>query len=536
MNSIFVLFILTLTHAQSYVEKSLCMNDFLAVNYEKVLNTDKLGINITKDNFFNCFAYIEGHEQMVQGFKVESQCYVYDPFYIGYVGPYLLPRCGRWVQIVGPTQKSTLCMMIGSYNLTIPGYEDIPYFFVTDSVFSELSPKTTPENKLLVPITVAETDLDLKMNPTLVVSYFRNNTNSLHFINVNRVCQSISIEGVKYEVETTAQYTVPYKQMRLVDIAVYAYDGEVIWFYNVDLGNKTEEIPEDKETITKLFDASSRFINMDFDDCYHMTESHVYNKGDYKRNKYMKWVLSSYNVDEQNKKIDDSVVYYSNKDQNFTIKMNNKRFAIHLELSSSSVIFSDDFKYIELIMKPSFNASLIFDHKESFMIVDETADMITEIKNFVSVSLPTRWYIDENNNIHMKMVFKRNNLMFSKGIEIINELHDEYVDTNDLFINNTLEVISIDLVRDDKINKQPECSSYAFDCYHTECTVPKKNFVQGVSLWESIDCIEACGSCLVGYYCNSSGFCVEDTKNNTRSDASFISILLMLLVILLFLI
>ena len=171
---------------------------------------------------------------------------------------------------------------------------------------------------------------------------------------MNRPSAKISMEGMEYPMERDNRFKIIYKENRNLTISLISFDDERIDFHEIDLDNHTSEIvASNKETMLGEFTTESRFVNYVMQRCWYLAENHIYNKGAYKPNKFMKWHIFKVDVD-QNGTAQSERVYYSNEKQNFTIYITHPNFNISFSLSPSATVFSAAFKYLEVIMKPNF--------------------------------------------------------------------------------------------------------------------------------------------------------------------------------------
>lgn len=526
------------------VQPSLCMDDFLAVDFDKIRSGDhneemkNLGITMDASEMTKCYEYLENFRSKIHGFNIYSQCYVDEEFLHVEKGDHRINRCGQWLQLVGPSQKQVICMIAGSHKIKSDQFEGVPIIALPTSMFEGLSPGMTSATGMVTPITVAETDFDLRINPTLYVTYTTKGTNFLHFVNMNRPSEKLSMEGMEYRMGEDNRFNITYKEGRNITISLISFDNERIDFPNVDLGNYTDYIEsnyseeKDNMTFTRSFPTHSRFVNYAMSKCHYLTENHIYNKGAYKRNKFMKWTIFKTDIDDS-KKATSEKVYYSNQRQNFTIDVTSPRFNLTFSLSPSATVFSSAFKYFEIIMKPNFEMTN-YKHINSTVTAQEGANTIQTLITIANnENLPTKYYYDQEAGlIYVKVAFRRNNKLFVDELTIESQVENWSEDVKNLW---SLEVQSATLIRKDEYTSQPSCSSQAFQCHKTECTIAPDVFVPGVSPWESVDCIGSCGSCSVGYSCNATGRCVKDVSINTRSATSGMYILTFFAFILFFL-
>ena len=244
----------------------------------------------------------------------------------------------------------------------------------------------------------------------------------------------------------------------------------------------------------------------------------------------MKWTLYKVDVLPSGDAKGDKT-YYSNEKQNFTIDITDANFNITFSLTPSATVFSAAFKYFEIVMKPNFPLEK-FQHQRSVMGLQEGANTIEELmKNAQVGDLPTKYYFDkENGLIHLKVAFRKNNKLFADSLTIVNTVKDWKNTQQDKWY---IEVINATLIRKDEYAHQHSCGSKAFDCHKTECAIDPKDFVAGVSPWESANCIGSCGTCGVGYKCNASGLCAKIPSTNTRSSSNGLMIFMILFIMIL---
>ena len=173
---IFLIFLINLK-ADDF-QPSVCMDDFLAVNMEDIikLRTANKG-NLTDFEFdsitgrYDCYNnnQIPNYSSKVHGFNINSYCYVPKDYLWVKRGNHSISRCGEWLALVGPSQKQVLCMVGGYFEIKVNTYPDVPVIALRKATFQGLSPGMTNATDLISPITVSETDFDLKINHMFVI-------------------------------------------------------------------------------------------------------------------------------------------------------------------------------------------------------------------------------------------------------------------------------------------------------------------------------------------------------------------------------
>ena len=514
---IFIYFILQ--QVQSKLLKSVCMDDFLAVNKNQISNITEENEKIYQFNknytIKKCFDYMENYTRLIFGYNVHSECFIQeDQINLMKGDNSVVNRCGEWLQIVGPSQRQVLCMIAGTHSLKSSYFQNVSFILLSSDLFSSVTSGLTSTTDLVSPVVVARTDFDLGINPSLVVTYTKKGYNILHVINTNRLTEKISIMNVEYFMKGNNWFEVPYKSRLTQIVSVLSFDDERIDFNNVDLTNNNDAINSSgKETIQKIFSTNARFENKIYEKCHYLAENFIYDDSKPRSNLFYKWVMTKRNVNENMQTIGKNDVYYSSEQRNYTVDIDSEYFNLRFSLSPSATVFTRSFKYLEMNMEADFDLEK-YQYRGSYVYAQNSTKFIQDVIQLMQSSeLPTKYYVDQQKKlISIRIGFPKTQIIYADHIITSHRIIGWK--SSDKF---HLKMKNITFIRNDEYAKQASCNSTALMCKHVECQIEPQNFVPGVSPWESVDCIGDCGICQTGFFCNASGKCEIQPNRNTRS-------------------
>lgn len=528
MNIQILILLLIFIQINGQTLQSICMDDFLAVDMDRLENSSTT--HWDKNELVDCFEYIADFKSKIRGFNTYAECYINEEYLTVLLANNIrASRCGQWLQLVGPSQKSVVCMVAGTHNISLSEFENVSIIAMRSELFDGISHKMTEQTELYAPITVAETDFDLESRPKLFVAYTSLGYNLLHFVDTNKLPAKITILGVEYFMDQFGRYQISYKGGFLLSLSLISYANERIDFHNVDLSDRSFELEEKKqEIIVEEFQTQARFPNYIMSKCHYLAENHVYEEGVVRTNKFFHWHIIKVNVDKDGNHIDNETIFDNFLENKFVLDITHEYYNIEMSMEPSATIISLSFKWLEIILETNFDVDKFEFLEAVFFVQNKTKDIRELIQMEDQFSLPVKYLLNQSlHTISIKVAFPITYKLFVDKIILRQRVKD--VTGNE---NYKITVKNITFIRRDEYSKQPSCSAEAMFCKGTECTIPMENYIEGVTPWESKYCMPECGICQVGFFCNASGICEKDINKNTRSNSNIVWILYCILFLL----
>ena len=513
---IILLIIIIIIQTNSKIIRSICMDDFLSIDIEKLEEDEEIkNIYYKPNELQECYDYISEMKTKIRGFNTYAECYVNKEYLtINFGNNLTVSRCGQWLQIVGPSQTAVLCMVAGTHNITAYKFPNVPIIAMRTEIFDGLTHKMTLQSEILTPVTVAQADFDLTTNPKLFVTYTNEGYNLLHFVDTNKLPAKISILGIEYFMDKFGRFKISYKGGLLLSVSLISFSNERIDFHDVDLSDKTKDLKTlNKTTMTKEYSTQSRFPNEIMSKCHYLAENHVYEEGVVRINKFFHWTLTKVNTDKDGNHIETENIFNQNQQNKFIVDITNEYFNVEMFMSSSASILSNAFKWLEIRLETNFDVNKYELLEAYFEGQNSTKDLRKLIGVPDVISSSVKYSLNETTReIFIKLSFPISHILFIEKIIVRQRIKESKGNEG-----YKITVKNITFIRLDKYSQQPSCSSEAMYCKGTECTIPEERYEKGVTPWESKYCMPICGECQVGFFCNSSGQCQADINLNTRS-------------------
>ncbi|EDR26435.1 hypothetical protein EDI_268380 [Entamoeba dispar SAW760] len=475
-----------------------CMTDFVAVN----LNSPRIIVNEIK----YCYDKIPDFRTSVHGHNIKSDCYI-NEYLIGVnKSTNTVNRCGEWLEVVGPSQNPVMCMIAGSVDVTINGANPQIYtriIGVRNSIFSQIT-IASGTSLPLSQVTVAESDFDLRINPSLYV-LSKNDTHAIiQFTDHNRPPEKIEIidgelnEEIKINSDDT--FTIQLFS-HSINIYLISFDSEKTEFKGIDLNTITRYATDD------------RFVSYNLRSCKYLADTQMFIEGKNYTNilPMFRWKMY-YIADNDNVTsfpLTESIIQFDTPSDPISTCF----------LYSTPLRLNQDFKELRM----DFRCSDLHSYKfigANLYYTDRISSVDMKTANLISSDLPTKYYFDKDGEtIHMKIGFDASSYQYSNFIKI----------THSVPIGTTLSLKKSYLIRSKANDNQTECDHTTFDCQFTECTITTTS---SASPWQE-NCQPTCGTCRVGYVCSDQGFCLKEQNFNQRSGCLNLIISMFVLALLL---
>ncbi|EMD45451.1 hypothetical protein KM1_080940 [Entamoeba histolytica HM-3:IMSS] len=459
-----------------------CMSDFVAVN----LNSPKITVNEIK----YCYDKIPDFNVSVHGHNIKSDCYINEHLIRVNKTSNSINRCGEWLEVVGPSQNPVVCMIAGSVSVTINGANSQLYsriVGVRNSVFSQIT-ISSGTSLSLSQVTVAESDFDLRINPSLYVLSKNDSHSIIQFIDHNRPPEKIEIidgelnEEIKINPDDT--FTIPLFS-HAINIYLISFDSEKIEFKGINLN-----------TITR-YSTDDRFVSYNLRSCKYLADTQIFEEGKNYSNVLPMFRWRMYYIDDKNTAT------------SFPLTESKVQFKTPSDPISTCFLYTtplrmnQDFKELRMDFRCSDINSYKFNTTNLYYTDTVTS---VDIKNakIISSDLPTKYYFDKDGEtVHMKIAFDASSYQYSNFIRIIHSVP----------VGTTFSLKRAYLIRSKANSNQTECDHTTFDCQFTECTITTTS---SASPWKE-GCQPTCGNCRVGYTCSEQGFCLKEQNLNQRS-------------------
>ncbi|ELP89633.1 hypothetical protein EIN_201580 [Entamoeba invadens IP1] len=472
------------------ISTPVCMSDFMAVNMNSV--------DITYDLISDCFALIPDSAYSVRGKNLNSDCYIDNQYlYIDKNGS-RISRCGQWLEVVGPTKTKVICMVAGSvkpFFRTLPFQPLITFVAMHSGLYTQVSGGFSLDTNAIVQTTVAETDFDLKVNPTLWVLSKTEKEAKVQVTDCNRPFEFLEIDNKIFGIQLDHTFTLPIYSTK-VNINLVSFRYEKITFEDVELNN-----------ISKIV-SNKRFETLQIENCEFLMSEILYTQADYVRHQLNSWFFYQFG-DVSN------FTTVTAKPPKFVPQKGDKRISIIL-INSTPMIFHEYFKDITFDFEANFN--LVIGEINLYLVPGAT-----NVKDFTRAQLiesNLKYVIYQNGTkVGLKFGFGTNNIQFSNCFVITFKCTEgQYVElTNAVF--QKLE----------KIQKIKECNATALKCLDSECTVTNTSVDVGKYLWEK-GCEPVCGNCRDGYVCTTMGKCILEKNDNLREGVESVMDFMFLIV------
>ena len=494
---IIIILILLIQEIKGKNLTSICIKDFVAINMDSTL--------FETENEYDCYKEIPDYKKKIYGFRMKSECYIDSNLMYVDKGN-IVSRCGQWIQIVGSSHKKIVCMIAGSRSIKsrekiIP--KEVTPIYVNYNTFLFLTSSFIEVNDLTTPVTISETDVNLKINPSLYVINKKEeeNTVTIQCIDSNRATEKVVIKGIEYIINEKAQYVIPYFKEEIMIILV-SYDNERVDFHGVNFLKEKEK-----------YETQHRYISNEMSQCTHVNEWNVYesrkiqNKGE-----YLTWQIWIEDLYENREMYDiDSEIEFS-----FPTQYTKTSFVY-----PSAININQEFQYFEMIYEINFNIEEYSHYMSNLAYQYEMKESNKIERNIITSRLPTKYYVEEDQKtIHLKVAFNKKINTFSNSVTIVHYLQTEELE------GKMMKLKEAKFIPREEYRNQIRCPVESIDCWGYECTITKET-----KTWEK-GCRPLCGVCRVGYICSTEGKCIKEENNNTRNSSISHSLLFLLLLLL----
>ncbi|ELP89247.1 hypothetical protein EIN_487290 [Entamoeba invadens IP1] len=461
----------------------ICMPDFLAIN----MDSSDVNAEIKKE----CYSNIPNYKHEVKGFDIKSPCYVNEHFLDVNKGDNRVKRCGEWLELVGSSNIPVYCMIAGSFNFTFQGKPFPPkaaVVGVSKNLFNIITKGFYASTDAFAQMTVAETDFDLNVSPSLWVL---NNTTTTSFVQItdsNRISEFIELNGTVYQTNEDNIFELPLSSKNVI-LNLVTFLNEKVRFENVQLTVTNNQI--------KRYVSNAKFRTFALEHCIYIAENVIYSPQVSDKLSVMRWYLFKITDGKTYEWISDTnPIFRTEKHEAFT----SMSFAF-----SSPIVMSQEFKELSFELKSTTDISI---QRISYYHVKDMA-LLTNLKTLVNITGSMNFKTQRIGDIiQVKAVFDAANKEFGNLISVV-------------YLNNegdTVTLLSAQLSRSDRfINRTVVCNSTEFDCRGTECNVDDNSKDVGQRMW-TVGCEPACGKCRDGFVCTTMGKCVVEDRGNLRDN------------------
>ncbi|EDR27700.1 hypothetical protein EDI_163120 [Entamoeba dispar SAW760] len=455
----------------------------------------------------DCFSQINDYKRLVAGHLTNMECYVYEKHLIKQISDYNSSRCGQCLEITGPTQRPFVCMIAGTFktkpnhNLTESDLERI--VFVNDDNYNYIATIVHASANHATQVTVRAVSCPFQYNPSLVIigeDLLRKGMVKVQVINSNTIHKYLIYENKQYRMNNEdGTYSLPLFSDKTVKLV--SWNDRQIVFKNISTINASLYFPGETQ-FTEL-DRSNRCKFVPQNQTFGSTVSTM---DPSPINRYFTWTPTLTYSNETKKVFN----IFGTNQLIFDNNLNNALFTFTypsvMKLTEIFKVFilRFNFKSKENILINSFKL-VIEDFNDKLGITQQIVCSLDQMKTTlfenemkIEVSLNSRQCEGFVSGIQMKI-------------------------TTGPTTNLTLK--EAQLSYQDSYNEVNQCGFETLYCNSRECT-PEGMFNKG--------CEPNCGSCVVGYQCNSIGKCVKKQPKNTRNSGNIIPIAMSLFIVIAF--
>ncbi|ELP88844.1 hypothetical protein EIN_474460 [Entamoeba invadens IP1] len=481
----------TLNYDNTLVEP-LCMPDFMALN----LGSSLLKYTIVSD----CYAEIPNRKYSIKGNNILSYCFIDDYFLRVNKNNTKVSRCGQWLEVVGPSQVSIVCMVSGSITPDVTEGSlpvGVPFVALPKGLYTKVSGGFSLDDDAFVQATVAETDFDLKVNPTLWVLNKSESEIRIQVTDCNRPYQFIEVEKINYKLSNDDTFTLPLIK-RKTNINLVSFKDEKLTFEDIELDKITSTV------------ANGKYDTVHLGKCTFVADNIIYSKTVANKIQLSVWLFY---------KLSDSIkVETMNKTNMKFVSDAGSRNTSIVMLNTSPIIIQQQFKELILSLKANFDVHF----KEVSLYLVRSGDDNTLYGSSTTINKELKFKTTQNGtDVTLRALFD------TKSWEFGNTITLTYVSEP----GGTIELIEAMFDKSDTIKKVVECNSTIFDCLNTECTVTNMSIDEGRFIWQK-GCEPVCGNCRDGYVCTTMGRCIHQENNNLREGTTSVLFFLVILCIL----
>ncbi|ELP93994.1 hypothetical protein EIN_181610 [Entamoeba invadens IP1] len=483
-----------------------CINDFIAVD----MDSEDVEIVERKECYDNTI--VKDYDKKILGENLGIKCYIHKDFLLVNLTPNNLSRCGEYIQLTGPTQRSQLCMIAGYVVVKSKDISDElskVVIGVDKKVISTLVSGINQITLSMTQVTMNELVFDLGVNPSLIVLDRTSSNVKIQFINHNRT-PSIAViknNGVttSYPKQEDDTFVIPQYKER-VSLGLVSFDGEIIFFDDFNTQSDVEKV------------SNSRFSSAEIQKCRFFADPLVWSEN----KEGLKASFFTWRVLQINR--DNSTTIYTHLDK--TIEFESKDGLLSVIFNyPTEMLFAQDFKEARITVEIEDVEDWKFIQSDLFMNVN-SKDFNPSLNYPVQNRINTEYNIGtDGKTVDIKIGFDKRNRLFANVL----------VFTQMMSVGKKMKLKSVFFERSTQYDLQNDCGLKRFDCNNVECTIDLNNTIEDGPVPFDDGCIPFCGTCRTGMICSTTGKCKPQVNNNNRDKAEGLKILLFLLPFLLYL-
>ncbi|ELP87424.1 hypothetical protein EIN_096910 [Entamoeba invadens IP1] len=478
--------------------KSICVNDFIAVDYTSS--------SVVVKEKWECYDNLKDADKKIKGLNLNIGCYTSRTnFYLDRLN-YSTAKCGEYLLVVGPSQIQYYCMVRGWMNLEFEEKTDDiknSIIGIDTYLYNRLSSGLQGSINYLSQVTIAPTEIALGRPPSIYVVRMNSSGVVIQIGNSNKIVERIKIKSNVMEreipMEKDATFILPAIE-EMVTLSLISINNDKI---TTPLVNITNE-----ETID--FDVS--FESRKNKSCRFIIDEEVFTEGVPRtKSTLLLWDIWQLQLNGDGKPVDivnNTIVIIPI----VTIVDPTRGLASLAFYYSSEILLGDDFKelYLELKIKDVSRFKL----QATRYARNKYSKNYTLAEREVFGDLETKYYYGEDGEtVYMRVAINKGSRVYANMV-IVNTL---------IPINTTMTLKKATFTRTSELTNQYNCDYKTVNCYQTECTITNVSIKDGTNIWQD-GCYPSCGVCGSGYVCTTSGRCQAEKNYNQRDEVNYFSI------------
>ncbi|ELP87966.1 hypothetical protein EIN_418150 [Entamoeba invadens IP1] len=472
--------------------KTNCMTDFVAVN----MDSSEITISIISE----CYKQIPNYKHDIVAFNLKAICYVSPSKFFIHKDSLNVTRCGEWLSVTGPSQKSVHCMVVGSatmfyqnQNLEQNGENIIG---LKAKLFMLGSSQLTYVKDSVYQATVAICDYLIQVSPSVLVLNVTAKDVMVQVYDVNRPVEFIEMSQTMYPKRDDDTFIID-RPLNPTDFKLVSLDSEKVG------------MPTVYEQVGYKATGTTSFPHYIMSDCKFIASTLLYSKESEKVNPLLTWYQFKVNSVFKAEMLNLS---------NPMITTNKGDGDVMLSFIYGSAFFMSQ-EYTQL--RCEFITDFQFEIVDVKLLLIKNIEKASGTDGILVIRDNLKYqYKQVNNTVSLSIAMDKTCKEFSNGISI-------------RYKSAPGDVLKIKKASFDPIQemlKLHQCDQSSFDCSNTECTVDEKSLDVGMNRWKD-GCAPICGRCRDGFVCTTMGKCVVEANNNLRSHSICTQVVLFLLVV-----
>ncbi|ELP85979.1 hypothetical protein EIN_136530 [Entamoeba invadens IP1] len=369
---------------------STCMTDFVAFNLDSH--------DITYIIISECYTKIPNYKQLISAYNLKAICYVSSSNFFIHKDGHNITRCGQWLTVTGPSQKSFHCMVVGSavmfyqnQNIEKNGETVVE---VPNNLFLFGTGQLKHVRDSLYQATVSVGDYLAYIKPSLVILNMTQHEAIVQVFNLNKPVEMIGMNYISYIKRKDDTFTLK-RPLNSSEIKIISLDFEKV------------VMPTILEKVGFIATATTSFQHFNMTKCKFIASPLLYSEKHQITNPMLLWYFYRVNYRFQSELLDfiKPVIITRENDKEVMLTM----------IYGSAFLMSQDFRQLKCKLEVNFTIEII-DIKLMLIANVETAK---NSDGFVIVRKNmTYTYKQTNDTVYILIAMDKSCKEFSNGIEI----------------------------------------------------------------------------------------------------------------------